>query len=503
MTEKSFANCALLVGTTFLCIGVSSGAPSPAKTTVLESDSITVLGCRAIDGYEGDCANEVGNRWVDFTDNGEVMWNVTSPKVNRYRVVVAFGSFTGGETFEISSASSTIKGEVHETMGLYDNELQKKHPKNLERFQLDQVLEIQKGQQTVSFRIDRAQGKTPFKLELIELVPVDHEAAIANEQAKAERQRANTDWFVDAKYGVMFHWTTETLPLKGETKSYQEAVRDFDVPAFAEMVELTGAKYVFFTAMHIDPTFPAPIKEWEQVFPGMTTERDLISEISEALGKRNIKLGLYFASGPMAKNLDGSKSVSVDENAYTERVVKLFIAVGKRYGSKLSAYWIDNWLGVDRWYPTFNYERYFEALKAGNPQRIIGLNSNIEVSVTPWQEFWAGEANGDPRALPGGRYYQRGPAKGLQRHGLIHLESAWVHSTRKMKPSDPRYALIGKASIPIEPPKYTEGKLIDFIQGFNENEGFLTININISQEGQISDQALELMKKVRLRFRNQ
>jgi hypothetical protein len=468
----------------------------------LESHSITVLGCRAIDGYRGDCANEVASRWVDFTGSGEVTWNVTAPKANRYKVVVAFGSLTGGETFEVSSSNSTIEGEVRKTMGLYDNKIRKKHPMNLERFWLGEALEIPNGNQTVSFRINRTQSETPFKLELIELVPVDHETAILEEQVEAERRRANTDWFVDAKYGVMFHWTTESLPLKGETKLYQDAVRDFDVPAFAEMIEQTGAKYVFFTAMHVDPTFPAPIKEWEQAFPGMTTQRDLINEISEALARRNVRLGLYFASGVMAKDLISTKGGLLDEQAYTERVVKLFESVGKRYGDKLSAYWIDNWLGVDRWYPTFDYERYFEAIKTGNPHRIIGLNSNIEVNVTPWQEFWAGEAKGDPRALPGGRYYRRGPAKGLQRHGLIHLETQWVHMTRKMKSSDPRYALIGKGNIPIEPPTYTAERLIDFVQGFNENEGVVTINIKISQEGQISDQALELMKKVRLRFRN-
>ena len=479
-------------------LAFASLATGADRETLFESKSITVLGARAIDDYQGNCANEVASRWVDFSGKGEVTWNVTAPKSGRYEVIVAYGSLADSGHFQVTAAGSTLQGDVHETMGLYENK--RKHAMNLERFSLQGVLEIPQGNHTVSFRMDHPQDQPVFKLNLLELVPVEYKAAILAERAEAERRRADTDWFVEAQYGLMFHWTSESLPLKGEMKSYQEAVRDFNVPAFAEMVEKTGAAYVFFTAMHADPTFPAPIKEWEEAFPGMTTERDLIGEIADALASRNIKLGLYCAAGPMA-NVASQEGKRLGKQAYTKRVVTLFEAIGRRYGEKLFGYWIDNWLAVDRWYPTFDYRRYFEALKTGNPQRLIGLNSNIEVSVTPWQEYWAGEANGYARALPGGRYYLRGPAKGLQRHGLIHLERGWFHGIRKMKPDDPRRALIGKTNIPIDPPMYKEARLIDLIEGFVENEGVVTINIKISQEGWISEEAANLMEKVRRRFR--
>ncbi|MCF7847623.1 MAG: alpha-L-fucosidase [Kiritimatiellales bacterium] len=503
--NKIAGGACLLVGAVLLgTLASEAKEPKQAKPTVnsdltvIESDSITVLGCRAIDHHSDNSADEAGRRWVDFTDEGEVVWNVTAPRSGRYEAIAAYGSLAEGGRFEVSVSGQSLRGEVHETMGLYEN---KKKIMNLERFNLEGVIEIPQGEHAVSFRFEPSPNHSPFKLNLIELVPVAHKAAMAEGHAEARRHRASTDWFVDAKYGVMFHWTSESLPLAGKMKSYQQAVSDFDVPAFAEMVEKTGAGYVFFTAMHVDTTFPAPIKEWEEEFPGMTTDRDLIAEIADALAGRNIKLGLYLASGGMARGATRNAKDRLDEAAYSARVEKLFGAIGKRYGDRVFGYWIDNWLAVDRWYPTFDYERYFKAMKAGNPKRIVGLNSNIEASVTPWQEYWAGEANGDARARPGGRYYLRGPAKGLQRHGLIHLETGWVHSARKIKENDPRRVLIGKDNIPIEAPVYSEKRLVDFIEGFIENEGVVTINIKISQEGRISKGALELMEKLRQKIR--
>ncbi len=316
MTIMQFSSL-LAIGLLVTLASSYSAAAEKVLITLVEPCSTTVLGNRAIEEFKGKCTTDSGRRWVEFTGEGELIWNITVPQPGRYEVIAAYGSLTSGERFDVSVAGTTIQGKVQETMGLYDNK--GKPPKNFERFVLDGVLDIPEGEHTVSLRVDQSLGSTWFRLNLLELVPVDYKDATLADQAEAERQRASTDWFADAKYGVMFHWTTESLPHKGETKSYAEAVRDFDVPAFVEMVEKTGASYVLFTAMHGDPTFPAPIKEWEEAFPGMTTERDLIGEIADALGRRKIKLGLYFASGPMGKDIVGGKARILEEDAYLHR----------------------------------------------------------------------------------------------------------------------------------------------------------------------------------------
>ena len=135
----------------------------------------------------------------------------------------------------------------------------------------------------------------------LELNLVSERKAIDTEITKAIEARASADWLANAGYGLMFHWTSQSQPENGSHKTFAEAVRDFDVDAFADMVEQTGAGYVLFTNGHAESYCPAPIKAWERVHPGMTTERDLLMELSTKLTDHGIKFMIYMNSPLMAK----------------------------------------------------------------------------------------------------------------------------------------------------------------------------------------------------------
>jgi hypothetical protein len=74
----------------------------------------------------------------------------------------------------------------------------------------------------------------------------------------------------------MFHWTSETKPRIGPPKPYQQAVRDFDLERFAQMVADMGARHVVFTTSHAGVYFPGPHKTIDSILPGRTRDRDLI-----------------------------------------------------------------------------------------------------------------------------------------------------------------------------------------------------------------------------------
>jgi len=59
--------------------------------------------------------------------------------------------------------------------------------------------------------------------------------------------------------------------------------------------------------------------------------------------------------------------------------------------------------------------------------RLVTFNRWIFPTVTPWQDFWAGEID-SPDALPTGRYVDFAPGKGLQYHGMIAMEEDWVYT---------------------------------------------------------------------------
>lgn len=109
------------------------------------------------------------------------------------------------------------------------------------------------------------------------------------------------NWFSCMKYGVMFHWTSLTTAPVGPLEPYKQAVEDFNVHDFVNMVERTGADYVIFTGCWAETYIPAPLQKWEKEYPGHTTSRDLISEISDSLNKKGIKLFLYLSKHVYAK----------------------------------------------------------------------------------------------------------------------------------------------------------------------------------------------------------
>ena len=99
----------------------------------------------------------------------------------------------------------------------------------------------------------------------------------------------------------MFHWTSQSIGKDGTHKPYAQAVDDFDVKRFAEMVEETGAGYVILTIGHAQSYCPAPLKAWEKYHPGKTTRRDLIAEMADALSAKGIKLMCYLNAASLTK----------------------------------------------------------------------------------------------------------------------------------------------------------------------------------------------------------
>src|SRR5690606_1233771 len=78
----------------------------------------------------------------------------------------------------------------------------------------------------------------------LELLPIARKADAMEEAKKAKKARPAMDGFSSMKYGVMFHWTSQTVPRSGNPITYKEAVQSFDVQRFAKMVQETGADYV-------------------------------------------------------------------------------------------------------------------------------------------------------------------------------------------------------------------------------------------------------------------
>jgi len=430
-------------------------------------------------------------RWVG---QGSMTWQVRTSEPGDYEVALCYGAIATAEgaKFEIISADSKIKGTVHKTKGIYKDKpsseekpIDKDYLQNYERVHLKGVLHLPDGISTITIRVTEPESGDVMDLRSMELTPVAAKASIAAGEERARKSRASTDWLVKAKYGVMFHWEPHSQPRHGPIKPYAEAVRDFDVQAFANMVEDTGGGYVIFTLNHGHSQWPAPIKSWEKIHPGWTTERDLIGDIADVLDKRGIKPMIYIASHCLVEDALSCDGISGEEAIDVH--VETLKEIGLRYGRKLAGYWFDGWDIIPQISSNTSlpFERLFNATKAGNPERIISANYWLFPDATGWQEYWAGEIDG-PLKPATGRYIEYSAGEGLQLHTLIMLEDIWVHSTPNSE---------------MESPTFTEEELIDFVRGITEKQGVVTINLGIYQDGTIGEKSIKVMRTLRRAIR--
>lgn len=433
-------------------------------------------------------------RWVG---EGSLTWQVETVAAGEYQVALCYASLTEGARFEVLSGDSKLAGEVRTTRGIYeDQSLAEKSPsemgylRNYERAHLDGALRLPTGSSKITLRLVEPGSVEVIDLRSLELVPLAAKEEIAAEARRARQQRASTDWLVEAGYGLMFHWTDESQPRHGPKKAYADAVRDFDVSAFAEMVEETGAGHVLFTLNHGNPHCPAPIAAWEALHPGWTTERDLIAEMAEALGGRGIRLMLYIASHILMdrrfdEKPEGAREESVD---FQRAHLDVLTEIGLRYGSNLAGYWFDGWDHISPRYPNMRwpYQQLFEVAKAGNPDRIMSLNFWFFPDETPWQEYWAGEIDAPLREPLPGRYIEHPAGEGLQLQALIMLEDIWEH---------------GEPDSEVPQPTLSEEQLIQYVKKVMEKQGVVTINLGIYQDGTIGDESRKRMSALRQAIR--
>ena len=308
---------------------------------------------------------------------------------------------------------------------------------------------------------------------------------------RAEKMRSDTTWMRKAKYGLQFHWTSQSQPRHGVQKPYNEAVRDFDVASFAQMVHDTGAGYIILTTSHAEYFFPAPIRAIDRTMPGRTTDRDLIRDLADALGGFGIRLMLYNHCGHGHwQEPDGwwkrTGFDPADLDPFIENWCSIISEVGERYGSSLAGWFFDNGCVFYPLNPSF--EKMTAAAKAGNRDRLVCYNPWIWPRLTDFQDYFCGEGYmylGVDRYLPedGTGILTGGPQKGLQAHTNFILESSsWVHDT---------------PNTPIPSPHIDKDMFVEDMKAAIARGIVPSVNMEIYQDGTVSEESMAYMQAVR------
>jgi hypothetical protein len=458
---------AFAVALTFCACGTTRSADLQSYSTTTKY-SIPLFAVQT-SSQEGNIQTLAGQKVVK--GRSELTWEVTVPEEGEYEVIVAYAAHHRENPIEVGCEGSTLADTLPQTSGVY-SESGQWYQNSFERRKMPGILRVSQKPIKVVLRTLNAKDDA-LVLFAVELQRLGDRDKITAEVRDAIQSRPNSDWFAKMRYGLMFHWTSQAAPRTGPIRPYKDAVKDFDVDAFVQMVKQTGANYVIFTGNHADPHFPAPLKEWEKTHPGWTTERDLIAEIADGLSKHDIKLLLYLATHTYAK------LGKVESQEFTDINHTLIREIGSRYGAKISGYWLDGWYQSSARHRDFPFKSFYEASKAGNPERLLALNSWLYPVATPWQDYWAGEiySLGVP---PQHRIIQSGLGQSLQYHALLALEGDWVHE---------------KENTPIKAPVLDTPALLAFIDAC-AGQGPVTLNVLIYQDGTISESSMNVLRAI-------
>ncbi|HEX3572042.1 MAG TPA: alpha-L-fucosidase [Acidobacteriaceae bacterium] len=308
--------------------------------------------------------------------------------------------------------------------------------------------------------------------------------------AAAKKQQASTDWMIAAKYGLMFHWTSQSKPREGPPLSYCDAVQNFDVDRFANTVSETGAGFVVLTTSHAGFYFPGPNPVIGSILPGRTCPRDLVGDLADALNRRHIRLELYFHPGhDDAPWWERTHFNDADKSAYFQQWRAIISSIGNQYGKKLAGWWFDD--AAFTYYP-FNpdWEQMSAAARAGNPDRVIAYNSWILPKLNDFYDVYAGE-NGsweakyeDLEFLPAGGTgrYTGGPQAGLQAEITAVINRDWGHF---------------KMNQPIAPPQFSADDIVSKLKDAISRKAVPLLDLDAYQDGTISPETLSEFQAVR------
>jgi hypothetical protein len=362
-------------------------------------------------------------------------------------------------------------------------------PNPWRRVALDGRLELAEGANTLALSATSLDGGA-FELEAfaVELVRSEVRERLHRQAAAMISDMA---WLRQAGYGFMNHWTQAIYPERGPRLPYDQAVQNFDASRYADQAARGGAGFVVLTTTHGPHYFPAPLAALDAILPGRAAKRDLVADLIDALGRRGIRLFLYYHLGAQADPewLAASGFFDTDTSTLFGNWQRMIREAGERYGEGLAGWWFDDG-AVNYYYRTAPWPELSRAAKAGSPARLIGYNSWFQPPVTEFQDFHCGEIIEDPSyggtlAAGGDGRYTGGTYQGMNAVSTIITERYWDHT----RPDEP-----------ISLARWSSEELAALIGEFRRYRCVPIFNLEIYQDGRMSEDTIERFAAARRRL---
>ena len=474
-------NKGLMLNSLLLCLAFTASARF-MPDGVVKSDDYTVL--MAVDGSYSTGLKEFQagghgkfhlRQWTN--DQFSVSWKINAPVAGDYQanLLARLHGADAVASFAIQGASTGVEMQLGQSARQWD------------RHSFPKALALKQGEQTLMLQFRPKDPGSKINLEMLS-VELVRPCIKDRLHAEAKQMRADTTWLQQAGYGAMVHWTSQTQPRNGAQKPYAQAVQDFDVKTFAQQMRDCGVGFVVLTTSHAEMRFPGTNKALDSLLPGCTASRDLVADLIVELKKYNIKLMLYYHIGSVGdpRWLEASGFWKTDTTQVFENWRKIITEIGLHYGNDLAGWWFDDG-SVNYYYRSAPWKSLLQAARAGNPKRLVGFNSWELPSPTEFHDLYLGEGNRSPSGTGalltcnGNGRYPSGSHEGLQSCSTLVFESDWIYM---------------RGGQPISGWQFSVESIRQMIQDFKAYHNVLIFNFEITQEGTISPESVEMLKKV-------
>ncbi len=322
----------------------------------------------------------------------------------------------------------------------------------------------------------------------------------------------NSEYLKQSGWGVFFHFLASPASSIGEceytTDEWNRRVDDFDTTKLASQLEEIGAGYFFITLGQNSGFYISPNPTYDEIVgrhPSRCSDRDLVSDLYDALEPRGIKLLAYLpANAPIfdKQAMDKLKFAPAWQDRDPEwcglRIGDVEPVPGvdsrmsefqrnweaiihdwsTRWEDKVIGWWIDGCYHPDLMYDfpdEPNFASFKAALKAGNPDALVSFAIRCgTVKTGGWSDFTAGEMN---YSLPvTGKHSKIGQTEdGSLYHLLTFLGEYWG---------------AGK-------PRFSAEFATSWMRQITDNGGVVTWDVPPTANGTISDDFMRVMSKFR------
>lgn len=301
-------------------------------------------------------------------------------------------------------------------------------------------------------------------------------------------RRANTDWFMQARWGLLTHYLADSAsnlkPIDLTPDDWNRRIDAFDVDGLARQLAAHRVPYFFITIGQNSGFYLSPNRTYDEITgirPSKLSRRDLIADLARAFAPHGIRLMVYLPGmAPASDAVAKAKLEGVDDARHTtlqrhwEAVVREW---SLRWGRDVHGWWIDGPYDAPAYqHPDEpNYRSFAMALKAGNPDSLVAFNNGLRTplySMTEYEDYTPGEIERDMTVAPGNTpdFSRLAPyeryLKGAQLHVLTIMGEWW-----------------GKG-----PVRFPDELTIGYTKFINRRGGVVTWDLPLTPEGHIAEE---------------